>query len=78
MGCLGEGLVAKGLQYYEMSTILAYMCMEYVCVCVWGGCPCVLWDGQEVGGCLGDTRALEGGVAKGCLSDEGAGVARET
>lgn len=43
-----------------------------------GGCPCVLWDGQEVGGCLGDTRALEGGVAKGCLSDEGAGVARET
>lgn len=36
MGCLGEGLVAKGLQYYEMSTILAYMCMEYVCVCVQG------------------------------------------
>lgn len=57
MSEVGKGLVAKGLQYYEMSTALAYRCME--CVCGGGvvGCPCVLWDGQEVGGCPGDTRA---------------------
>lgn len=43
----GEGLVAKGLQYYEMSTILAYMCMEYVCVFVYGGVSmCIMgWPG---------------------------------
>lgn len=33
MSEVGRGLVAKGLQYYEMSTALAYRCME----CVWGG-----------------------------------------
>lgn len=38
MGCSGggeaEGLVAKGLRYYEMSTALAHMSMECVCVYV--------------------------------------------
>lgn len=59
MSEVGKGLVAKGLQCHEMSTALAYMCVRsvYVCLCVSVGCPCVLWDGQEVGGCPGDARA---------------------
>lgn len=45
----------------------------------WWWCPCVLWDGQEVGGCPGDTRArARRGRGQWLLSDEGAGVARET
>lgn len=31
-------------------------------VCVYVGCPCVLWDGQEVGGCPGDARARSTGA----------------
>ena len=28
----------------------------------WWWCPCVLWDGQEVGGCPGDARARSKGA----------------
>lgn len=50
-----------------------------MCGVVVVGCPCVLWDGRRwVVARVTRARALEGGVANGCRSDEGAGVARET
>lgn len=55
------------------------VCCVFVCVCVLGGVRVYYgmarrWAVAQVT----RARALEGGVASGCLSDEGAGVARET
>lgn len=83
MSEVGKGLVAKGLQYHEMSTALAYRCMECVCVGGWWWWGVRVYYGMARRWVVARVtraraRALEGGVANGCLSDEGAGVARET
>lgn len=58
----GAGLVCKRSAIH-VSSPQAYIMHGVLGVgCVYVGCPCILWDGQEVGGCPGDARARSTGA----------------